>query len=244
MVKKFLMEGAYTKESGFVHKLKDKFKASHSSSSATGLKPDQEETFDNLCDISEKEDETEYEFRSDIQAIPVRVLLLILDEIFELRGNRWLRRGVVTVLKNLMRGFFGDNINRKVTDAINSSFSPVQVAAYAHQFKEAWWPDGNLAPEVPPRSEDCKTRTAIEARAKLFGTLPDELKRLVGKKTAKQGMHDVFEMLQIESLNRRLVLALLETFLIKMFPANNMVEILSKIHNNCDRLRDTIANKS
>lgn len=24
---------------------------------ATGLKPDQEETFDNLCDISEKEDE-------------------------------------------------------------------------------------------------------------------------------------------------------------------------------------------
>ncbi len=36
--------------------------------------------------------------------------------------------------------------------------------------------------------QDCCTATRVEAKAKLFGMLPEDLKRIVGHSTAKKGI--------------------------------------------------------
>ena len=38
------------------------------------------------------------------------------------------------------------------------------------------------------RSQDCQRDTRIEAKAKLLGIVPQELKRIIGHDTAKRGM--------------------------------------------------------
>ena len=41
---------------------------------------------------------------------------------------------------------------------------------------------------ISARSQDEKHRTLVEARSKMLGMIPDELKRLVGNQTAKRGI--------------------------------------------------------
>ena len=45
--------------------------------------------------------------------IPLRIMLLMLDEVFDLRHkNQWLRRRIVAILRQLIKATFGDMINR------------------------------------------------------------------------------------------------------------------------------------
>ncbi len=73
-----------------------------------------------------------------------------------------------------------------------------------------------LAPAAMERNEDARTKTRLEARGKLFGTLPEELKKLIGQTTAKQGIQGIFDMLQYPRLNKRFVYAIFEAFLIQV----------------------------
>lgn len=98
-------------------------------------------------------------------------------------------------------------------------------------------PDGVAAARGAVRDEESRRRTSIEAKAKLFGLLPEDLKRLVGSDNAKQGVNQVFEMLQHATLNRRLVLAVFEALVATMFPDNNIPEIVAKLHEHCSRMK-------
>ena len=230
MVRKFLMEGAYTKEGGLTHKIKARLRAgtsskhvdceqhawstssaSHSppSSSGAGVGAsrnavgDKDEGADVIGDGLETEE------------IPVRILMLIMDEIFQLKRNKWLRRAVKGVVFTLIRGFLGDNINRSVNEAVHTAFSPTNVVMYCKLFKDTMWPDGvpaenNTDGTGSVRDEESKRRTSIEAKAKLFGLLPENLKQVVGSANAKEGVNQVYEMIQHQAMNRRLVLAVLE----------------------------------
>lgn len=45
--------------------------------------------------------------------IPLRIVLLMLDEVFDRRlKNQWLRRRMVSILRQLIKSTFGDMINR------------------------------------------------------------------------------------------------------------------------------------
>ena len=45
--------------------------------------------------------------------IPLRIMLLLMDEVFDLRHkNQWLRRQIVKVLKQLLKATLGDRINK------------------------------------------------------------------------------------------------------------------------------------
>lgn len=45
--------------------------------------------------------------------IPLRVMLLLMDEIFDLKEkNQWLRRNIKNLLQQLIRATYGDTINR------------------------------------------------------------------------------------------------------------------------------------
>jgi len=94
----------------------------------------------------------------------------------------------MSVLQGLIKATLGGSINRKVRGAIDQLTSPEQVSGWVKQYREAMWPNGVLAPAFPERSLDCQRDTRIEAKAKLLGIVPQELKRIIGHDTAKRGM--------------------------------------------------------
>ena len=45
--------------------------------------------------------------------IPLRIMLLLMDEVFDLKNrNQWLRRRIVGILRQFVKTMFGDSINR------------------------------------------------------------------------------------------------------------------------------------
>lgn len=263
MVRKFLMEGAYTKEGGLAHKIKARLRASTSSKHHDDSNNGEQHTSSspsyspqgsggggggggsggtNHVNSNAAGEHDDIGDGLETEEIPVRILMLIMDEIFQLKRNKWLRRAVKGVVFTLIRGFFGDNINRSLTEAVHTAFSPTNVVMYCKLFKESMWPDGVPAASGTDgtdsvRDEESKRRTSIEAKAKLFGLLPEDLKRLVGSANAKEGVNQVFEMIQHQAMNRRLVLAVLEALVATMFPDNNIQENMAKVHDHCAKMK-------
>ncbi|KAL1512447.1 hypothetical protein ABEB36_002038 [Hypothenemus hampei] len=65
-----------------------------------------------------------------------RIMLLLMDELFDLKSrNQWLRRRIVTILRQIVRTIFGDIVNRKIVDYVSCITSPKNVAHYLHMFK-------------------------------------------------------------------------------------------------------------
>ena len=51
--------------------------------------------------------------QSDEDDIPLRIMLLLMDEVFDLKNkNQWLRRRIVAILRQIVKTMFGDSINR------------------------------------------------------------------------------------------------------------------------------------
>lgn len=225
-ISKFLMQGAFEKSS---KKKRDR----------QGRKSGK--SHDNEFDVDDQGrainiDDDEDDDREDL--MPVRIMLSLFDDIFELRGNRWTRRAVKTVLGRILRGFFGDKVNHMINDTINHSLEPDQVAATVkRQRDEVWWPEDTLAPDPQPREKASQIRTQIEARAKIFGLLPDEVKKLVGTKTARTGVNNLFEMFQNRRLTKRLVFAMLETTLLKVFPGH-FEKVFAQTHKHVAKAKD------
>ncbi|PIO29640.1 hypothetical protein AB205_0116010 [Aquarana catesbeiana] len=72
----------------------------------------------------------------DDDNIPLRVMLLLMDEVFDLKErNQWLRRQITSLLQQLIRATYGDTINRKIVDHVESMTSPDQVADYVKHFR-------------------------------------------------------------------------------------------------------------
>lgn len=54
--------------------------------------------------------------------IPLRVMLLLMDEVFDLKErNQWLRRNIKNLLQQLIRATYGDTINRYCFSYIEQS---------------------------------------------------------------------------------------------------------------------------
>ena len=66
------------------------------------------------------------------EEVPLRVLLVLLDEVFDLRDQgQWLRRQLTILLKQLA----GDKLSRKVVETIDWLTSPEQVAEYIRDLR-------------------------------------------------------------------------------------------------------------
>jgi len=169
------------------------------------------------------------------ESMPVQILLKVFSEIFELQNKGYMSRSIKNILVRFLKGLFGNELNKVVTDAITNALQPKQVAAFwKNQREVVWWPlpEGVLAPESPVRPKDCQVRTRLEARAKLFAILPTVIKDFVGAGTARRGVTDLFEMLQSRELNRRLLYKVLEATLDKMFPTLDFEKAYEKMHKS------------
>ena len=56
---------------------------------------------------------------------------------------------------------------------------------------------GYPAADREPRDENSKMRTRIAARAAMFSSFSDDLRRVIGSETTRSGLLMLFEMLQV-----------------------------------------------
>ncbi|XP_077854165.1 sorting nexin-13 isoform X7 [Macaca mulatta] len=170
--------------------------------------------------------------------IPLRVMLLLMDEVFDLKErNQWLRRNIKNLLQQLIRATYGDTINRKIVDHVDWMTSPEQVADSVKRFRDAFWPNGILAETVPCRDKSIRMRTRVAGKTKLLAIMPDELKHIIGAETTRKGILRVFEMFQHNQLNRRMVYVFLEGFLETLFPQYKFRELFNKLHSRSKQMQ-------
>ncbi len=68
--------------------------------------------------------------------LPLRILLILMDEVFDLHNrNQWLRKRVFYMLREILRAMFGDVFNQKIVDYVATATSPEQVAELIHVIK-------------------------------------------------------------------------------------------------------------
>ncbi|XP_033104173.1 sorting nexin-13-like isoform X2 [Anneissia japonica] len=175
----------------------------------------------------------------ETENIPLRIMLLLMDEVFDLRcRDQWLRRRVVAFLRQIIKATLGNKINGKIVEQVENITSPEQLAYYVKHFRDSFWPNGILAEEQPERDELTKLRTRVAAKTKLLGNVPDELKNFIGADTTRRGILRMFEMLQNKTFNKRFVYVCLEGYIETVFPENKFPETFRKLHSLSQRVRD------
>ncbi|KAF8767764.1 Sorting nexin-13 like protein [Argiope bruennichi] len=163
--------------------------------------------------------------------IPLRILLLLMDEVFDLKSkDQWFRKRIVILLRQIINATYGDAINRKIIDFVQKSTSAEQMAEYIKAFREALWPNGSPAVPTPDREIKTKMRTRVAAKLLMLCSIPDELKHVIGSETTRKGILCVFEMFQRPELNRRFSYVILEGILEILFPRNNLQTIIRRLH--------------
>ncbi|GFY73652.1 sorting nexin-13 [Trichonephila inaurata madagascariensis] len=169
--------------------------------------------------------------------IPFRIMLLLMDEVFNLRNkDLWFRRRIMALLRQIIKTMQGGAINRKIKDYVQGMTSATQIAEWLKLISKSIWPDGKLAATAPDRDFNTKMRTRMLAKMLLFSAIPDELKHIIGYETSYKGAMLIFNLFQYPSLNRRLLLVLFESFLKNLFPNNKFPELFKKLHSESTRL--------
>ncbi|BES92879.1 Sorting nexin C terminal [Nesidiocoris tenuis] len=167
--------------------------------------------------------------------IPMRIMLLLMTEVFELRASsQWLRKRLITFLRQIVRTMFGDIVNRRILDYVSFLTSPNKVASYLSAFKESLWPNGFPSEPTMPRDHATKMRTRVAAKAALLSSLPDDIKHILGSQTTLTGITTVFSLLQITRLNTRFCSVVLEGVLTNIFPG--VSPALMRLHAKSERL--------
>eukprot|EP00092_Neocalanus_flemingeri_P066160 GFUD01080570.1.p1 GENE.GFUD01080570.1~~GFUD01080570.1.p1 ORF type:complete len:213 (+),score=60.20 GFUD01080570.1:41-640(+) len=179
----------------------------------------------------------------DHDNIPLRITMLLLDEVFDLADrNIWLRRQMITVLRQIVKTMFGDTVNKKIVDYFTTLTSPDAVSDYLNNMKDNFWPGGFPAAEPASRDESQRMRTRVAAKASLFSSMSDELRHVIGSETSRAGLSMLFEMLQYPALNRRLVIVILEGGIQTIFPDHDFNLVFQKLHSRSSRVRNDLKN--
>uniref|UniRef100_A0A8C3LL22 Sorting nexin 25 n=1 Tax=Chrysolophus pictus TaxID=9089 RepID=A0A8C3LL22_CHRPC len=130
---------------------------------------------------------------------------MLIGEIFELRGSK------CDVLTSML--FY-----RQIRDTVHWMFSEAMLVYYIGVFRDAFWPNGKLAPPPTAKSDEQRQETKQRAQQKLLENIPDTLQSLVGQQNARHGVVKVFNALQERKANKHLLYVLLELLLTELCP--------------------------
>ncbi|XP_077925932.1 sorting nexin-25 isoform X2 [Halichoerus grypus] len=170
----------------------------------------QEEEIEEDSDLSDYGDDVDG--RKDALAEPC---FMLIGEIFELRGMfKWVRRTLIA----LVQVTFGRTINKQIRDTVNWIFSEQMLVYYINVFRDAFWPNGRLAPATTVRSQEQSQAAKQRAQQKLLENIPDMLQSLVGQQNARHGIIKIFNALQETRANKHLLYVLMELLLIELCP--------------------------
>uniref|UniRef100_A0A915M3B8 Sorting nexin-13 n=1 Tax=Meloidogyne javanica TaxID=6303 RepID=A0A915M3B8_MELJA len=147
----------------------------------------------------------------DSDNIPLRVLLLFVDEVFGLRAkNQWFRRRLVSLLRQFVNATMGNSINRRIVDAVNWLTSEEQVAQYLVAMRDSIWGNNNNNDSLNGgggfftdrqsqnsnnrqnnntnnNPQDGRQRTRFLARCLMLSAIPDQLRLFIGNTTIQLG---------------------------------------------------------
>uniref|UniRef100_A0A8C3VT08 Sorting nexin 25 n=1 Tax=Catagonus wagneri TaxID=51154 RepID=A0A8C3VT08_9CETA len=170
----------------------------------------QEEETEEDSDLSDYGDDVDG--RKDALAEPC---FMLIGEIFELRGMfKWVRRTLIA----LVQVTFGRTINKQIRDTVNWIFSEQMLVYYIGLFRDAFWPNGKLAPPTTIRNEEQSQETKQRAQQKLLENIPDMLQSLVGQQNARHGIIKIFNALQETRANKHLLYVLMELLITELCP--------------------------
>ncbi|KAH7731743.1 PXA domain-containing protein [Aphelenchoides avenae] len=173
---------------------------------------------------------------TDHENIPLRVILLMVDEVFGLRGrNQWFRRRLVALLRQFLNATLGSSINQRILNLVRWLTSEEMVAQYLAGLRDSLWPGGQRSTEHFERPHSESLRTRLLARCMMLSALPDELRLFIGASTTSAGINNVSEALQNKHLNRRLCYVILENLLEAIFPKNHFKKVLPMLHSKSPR---------
>ena len=94
----------------------------------------------------------------------------------------------------------------------------------------------------PERDENTKMRARVAARAALFSTFSEDLRRVVGSETSRNGLLMIFDMLQRPVLNKRLGIVILEGVIKTLFQHQEFKSIFQKLHSRSGRVKNELRN--
>ncbi|KAL7076984.1 hypothetical protein ACQ4LE_003672 [Meloidogyne hapla] len=202
----------------------------------------------------------------DSDNIPLRVLLLFVDEVFGLRAkNQWFRRRLVSLLRQFVNATMGNSINRRIVDAVNWLTSEEQVAQYLIAMRDSIWGNNdssnsngggfftdrqsqtsnnnrqNNNTNTNNNPQDGRQRTRFLARCLMLSAIPDQLRLFIGNTTIQLGIENVSEALQNKHLNRRFWYLIFERLLTTIFPNNRFDRLLPQLHSKSPRAQNKAA---
>ncbi|OCT99570.1 sorting nexin-25 [Xenopus laevis] len=170
----------------------------------------QEDEIEEDSDLSDYGDDVDG--KKDALAEPCFMLIV---EIFELRGMfKWVRKTLIA----LVQITFGRTINKQIRDTVHWIFSEQMLVYYINVFRDAFWPNGKLAPSKTSRTELQCQESKQRAQQKLLENIPDVLQNLVGQQNARHGIIKVFNALQENKANKHLLYGLMELLLVELCP--------------------------
>ncbi|KAL5463872.1 hypothetical protein EMCRGX_G032816 [Ephydatia muelleri] len=136
------------------------------------------------------------------------------------------------ILKQIIRATFDGKVNRKIKETVDWYTSSEQIASYIEGLTNSLWPGGYAASPMEARSEKAQVCSALLARTKLIGSVPDALMHVIGIENGIYGMIRLFDMFQHEELNKRLIYKLMEGFLDTLFSEYRVKETLRTVRVN------------
>ncbi|CAG9808087.1 unnamed protein product [Chironomus riparius] len=149
-----------------------------------------------------------------------------LDSIFDLDArSQWLKRGIQRII---LAPFVSQSTNRKIKEIVQKNIlDPSVIHNVLCGVLNNTWPNGVFQESIP-REDVIKLRTRMAAKIAIFAFFTDDLKHILGSETTKLGLLNFYEMLQHQTLNKRLILILLDRILTAALPTDNLTKHVIK----------------
>lgn len=117
------------------------------------------------------------------------ILLTLLDEVFDVKeGDQWVRRQLGQLLRQLLASMLSDKMGQRMMETLDSFASADRIAGLLADLRQSLWPDGYQGNQREPPTPEIMHLTGILARSQLIGSVPEDLRRLLGTVTTKKGV--------------------------------------------------------
>ncbi len=117
------------------------------------------------------------------------ILLTLLDEVFDVKeSDQWVQRQLNNLLRQLLATMLSDKMGQRMMETLDSLATAERIAEMLSELRQSLWPDGYQGDQREPPTPEVKHLMCILARSKLIGSVPDDLRRLLGTATTKKGI--------------------------------------------------------
>lgn len=175
--------------------------------------------------VEKEEEERVHGNSKPLTALDVELLIettfALVVEIFDLTtaNNRaWMRRTLLNLLREIVRRSYTEIIAEQYSSYIQDYLSPDALVELTDKLTQKYWPNGELAQGGQERTPEEKEATREQARKLLIKSgVPSGVRQLIGEQNCVAAMERLWARCQDQSLNRVLLVQLLERVMRPIF---------------------------